>query len=63
MKNSAEGKVELGDMTAKKPEDGTAYVQFINREKEREKKEQEEKEKKEEEQKVKLNHFSTFALQ
>ncbi|GAA5953860.1 hypothetical protein JCM3765_000671 [Sporobolomyces pararoseus] len=49
----AEGKVELGDMTAKKPEDGSAYVQFINREKEREKREQEEKEKKEEEEKQK----------
>ncbi|GAA5845268.1 hypothetical protein JCM3766R1_000711, partial [Sporobolomyces carnicolor] len=49
----AEGKVELGAMTAKKPEDGTAYVQFINRDKEREKKEEEEREKKEQEEKEK----------
>ncbi|GAA5900675.1 DUF3429 domain-containing protein [Sporobolomyces salmoneus] len=49
----AEGKVELGEMTAKKPEDGGAYVQFVNKEKEREKKEEEEKERKEEEEKKK----------
>ncbi|GAA5941892.1 DUF3429 domain-containing protein [Sporobolomyces koalae] len=40
----AEGKVHLGDMTAQKPEDGGAYVQFINEEKEREKKREEEEE-------------------
>ncbi|GAA6063936.1 hypothetical protein JCM10212_004795, partial [Sporobolomyces blumeae] len=49
----AEGKVELGDMTAKKPDDEKAYVQFINREKEREKKEEAEREKREEEEKKK----------
>jgi len=42
-------------MTAQKPEDGGAYVQFINKDKEREKKEEEEKEKREEEEKVKTH--------
>jgi len=49
----AEGKVQLGAMTAQKPEDGGAYVQFINKDKEREKKEEEEKEKREEEERKK----------
>ncbi|GAA6021679.1 hypothetical protein JCM11491_001356 [Sporobolomyces phaffii] len=46
----AEGKVELGAMTAKKPEDGTAYVQFINKDKEREKQDAAEREQREQEQ-------------